>query len=173
MKRGSVRWFPAVLIALVAAGVSLAMAVQARMPKGTDAEQIRLLVERGERAIEARELGAVMALISTKYKDSNGFQRDTARYAIGRAMRDSENIEITIPERSLQIRVAPDGQHATLACDVTITTTPRSTGGTVPYQSRVTIELAKEPAKIFGVFPTETWRVTSAEGYGAFADMVE
>jgi hypothetical protein len=160
-------------MALVAASVSLTMAVQARMPKGTDVEQIRMLLDRGERAIEARELGPVMALISTQYKDSNGFRRDTARYTIGRAMRDSENIEITIPERSLQIQIAPDGEHATLTCEVTITTTPRSTGGTTPYQSRVTLHLAKEPAKILGVFPTETWRVTSAEGYGAFADMVD
>jgi hypothetical protein len=170
MRRGSVRPLVIVLALFITAGVAVAMAVRAQMPQGTDLEQVRELLIRGESAVERREIGEIMRLISPDYKDSNGFRRDTVRFMIGRNLREAESVEVTIPDRSLQIQVAPDGENATASFDVSVTVTPRG-GGAIPHDARMSLQLRKEPSRIWGVFPTHAWRIIRADGYGAMGDL--
>src|SRR5262245_44443717 len=95
-------WAVAALVLVAAAG-ALFVAVRARMPVGSDPAQIRALLDRGESAVERREIGEVMQLVSRDYRDGNGFTRDTVRFLAGRALRDAQSVEISIPERSLRI----------------------------------------------------------------------
>jgi hypothetical protein len=164
-------WAVAALILVAAAGALFA-AVRARMPVGSDPEQIRALLDRGESAVERREIGEAMRLVSADYRDGNGFTRDALRIMVGRALRDAQSVDVSIPERSVKIQVDPDEQHATLTCDVSVRLAERA-AGTVARDAHLTFRLRKEPTRIFGVFPSREWRVTRADGYGALGDLAD
>jgi hypothetical protein len=168
----STRGWAVVALVLVAASAALFVAVRARLPEGSDPQQIRGLLDRGESAVERREIGEVMRLVSKDYRDGNGFTRDTVRFLAGRTLRDAQSVEISIPERTLKIQVDPDGQQATAACDVSLRLVARA-GGTVSRDAHLTFRLRKEPTRIFGVFPSHEWRVIRADGYGALGDLAD
>lgn len=173
MRRGAVRSWWVVLASLAVAGTALAMAVQARMPKGDDVAQIRAMLDAGERAVEARNVSGLMRLISEEYRDPNGLRREQIRFYVAQQMRDSERIDVTISEPSLQIQVGADGKSAVLSGDVSVSMGD-STGATFPGRNfHLTLDVKKEPARIFGVFPTHAWRVVSASGYGALEGLSE
>jgi hypothetical protein len=167
--RSTRNWAVAALLLVAAAG-GLFAAVRARMPVGSDPEQIRALLDRGESAAERREIGGVMRFVSPEYRDGSGFTRDSLRLLVGRALRDAQSVDVSTPERSVNIQVGPDGQHATLACDVSVRLAERG-GGNVARDAHLTFRLSKEPVRIFGVFPTQEWRVIRADGYGALGDL--
>src|SRR5215207_10041409 len=150
MRRGSVRPLVIALALFITAGVAIAMAVRAQMPQGSDLDQVRKVLVRGESAVERREIGEIMRLISPDYKDGNGFRRDTVRFMIGRSLREAQGVEVTIPGRSLQVQLAPDGENATATFDVSLTITPRE-GTAIPHDGRMTLQLRREPSRIWGV----------------------
>jgi hypothetical protein len=39
--------------------------------------------------------------------------------------------------------------------------------------AHLTFRLRKEPARIFGLFPSHEWRVIRADGYGALSDLAD
>jgi hypothetical protein len=158
---------------LAAGGVAFGMAVRARLPRGNDVAQIRAMIDAGEQAVEARNVGAMMRLVSQEYRDPNGLRRDQIRFYAAQTLRDADNVQVSISEPSLRIRVEPDGQRAEVACDVSFSMT--DTMGTL-FPGRhfhLTMDLKKEPARVFGVFPTHAWRVVSADGYGALEGLAE
>lgn len=167
MRRGAFKaWVAAALVVLVA-GAALVLAVRARLPQGSDVEQIRGVIDAGEEAVEQRDVSGMMRLISPEYRDRNGMRRDQIRFYAARTLRDADTVHVTISEPSLRIEVAPDGQSATVACDVALSMTDALNSAFPTRHFHLTLDLRKEPARIFGAFPTHAWRVVSADGYGA------
>jgi hypothetical protein len=156
-----------VVALLVFGGGALAMSVQARMPKGNDAAQIRAMLDAAEQAVESRNVSGMMRHVSEEYRDGNGLRRDQIRLYTMQTLRDAERVDVTISEPSLRIQVEPDGKSATLSGDFSLSLSD-TLGTAFPTRHfHLTLDLKKEPARIFLVFPTHAWRVVSADGYGA------
>ena len=85
----------------------------AQRAKGTDLEQIRLVMVRGERALEERHMSEAMALVSKTYHDDEGLRFEQLRALVGNQLRQAERVDINVPARMLNVQVDRDGKHAT------------------------------------------------------------
>lgn len=166
MRRSIPRSRVIALLLLAAAGVAVGLAVRARLPRGSNVEQIRALLIEGERAVESRDVAAAMRLLSDDYRDGNGLRKEQVRFYAARLLRESETVAVNVSERSIEVRVDPDARHAVAACDVSLALTGRG-GDHLMRHFRLKLTLRREPARVFGVFPTHAWRVLRADGYGA------
>jgi hypothetical protein len=173
MRRGAVRSWMVLAILVAVGGAALTLAVRARLPQGDDVAQIRAMLDSGERAVEQRNVSGMMRHVSEEYRDPNGLRREQIRFAAARALRNAQSVDVTISEPSLRIQVAPDGKRATLACDASLALTDLSGAMSPARHFHLTLDLKKEPARVFGVFPTHAWRVVSAGGYGALEGLGE
>jgi hypothetical protein len=131
------------------------------------------MIDASEQAVEQRNVSGMMRHVSEEYRDSNGLRRDQIRLYVAQTLRDADTVTVNISEPSLRIQLAPDGKEATCEFDASFSTTD-TTGTAFPTRHfHLTLDLKKEPARIFGAFPTHAWRVTSASGYGALEGFSE
>jgi hypothetical protein len=156
-----------VLLAL-AAVAALYWSSLAQRPKGTDMEQVRLLMVRGEQALEQRHLSEAMALVSRQYQDNEGLRFDQLRALVGNQLRQAERVDINIPARSLSIEMSRDGQRAIAHAHVDLHAATRF-DAVFDQASDVTLEFAKEPVHYYLMFPGEEWRLVKMSGYQPFA----
>lgn len=158
------RWMAvgAVVLALLVGGGLLWRAVEARRPRGTDAEQIRALLLQGELAAERGDAPGVGRLLSERYNDGY-FNYARARAAIGDYLRRHRRLEITIPGESISFSPGPDGRTGSVSLRLRLRSAeePAAAGPEV----QLTLEVVKEPVRYFGLFPGEEWRILSAGGY--------
>ena len=152
-----------VLVLLAAGALGVKLAVDAQRPKGTDVEQIREMLRQGEAAAERAQAGGITKFISEDYQDSLGMTDSSLKYQIRDYMKRNGSMEITVPERSIEIRVSPDGKRATASFQVSAST--QREGGRFSSDVEMSIGLAKEAVHYFVIFPGEEWKVVSADGY--------
>jgi hypothetical protein len=140
----------------------------AQRPKGTDVEQIRLLLVRGEQALEKRHLSEAMALVSKKYHDDEGLGCDSLRALTGRQLREARTVDINIPAHSLHIQLSRDGRRAVAQAHVDLRAASRY-DTTFDQSADLSLEFVKEPVHYYLMFPGEEWRLVKMGGYQAFA----
>ena len=158
------RWLVVGVCVLVLLGGAEWLRVLAQGPGGTDAEQILTQIERGKRAAEQRNAGALMRLVSPQYKDEGLMaNRGQLHALVQQQFRDARQLEITIPMSELHIVVTPNGREATVTGRMEL----RMTGSQGEVQTSTltpTLSWRKEPVRRFLVFPAEEWRVVRAMG---------
>ena len=151
-----------VILLLAIGGFSLLRAVDAQRPKGTDTEQIQMMLFQGEQAAESRNAGAVNRMLSKDYNDGL-FNAERARYAIADYLRNHRSIDITIPSESVSFQPGPDGKTGVVRFRLMVN--GQTEGGPTSQEMNLTLTVVKEPVHYFGVFPGEEWRIKSAGGY--------
>src|SRR5262249_10286109 len=145
----------AVLLALVTIA-ALYWASLAQRPKGSDLEQLHMVMVQGERALEERHISEAMAFVSNEYHDSQGRRRATLGALVGRQLREAQTLDINVPARMLHIDVVPGGNRATVRAHVDVHAASRFE--TVFNQGAdVTLEFVKEPVRYYLLFPGEEW----------------
>lgn len=144
------------VVIILGIGIPVALTVARRTPP-SDHDQILSLLQAGEKAVEAQDLQATMALISGDYEDGFGNSRDDLRaYAIA-YYREADRISIALDRPSVRLT----GSRARVDVTVTIDTRTRGSLSSQRMTVPVTLHLAKEPARRFLILPCKRWRVTS------------
>jgi hypothetical protein len=136
----------------------------AQRPKGGDVEQVRELMVRGEQALEGRSLSAAMAVVSKHYHDESGWRRDSLRRTVGRLLQQTESVAINIPARSMRIEVDAAGRRAMVRAHVDLRAASRYDSD-IEQSLDLTLQFVKEPARYYGLFPGEEWRLVQMEGW--------
>jgi hypothetical protein len=157
------RWLVVGVCVLVLLGGAQWLRVLAQGPGGTDSEQILAQIERGKRAAEQRNAGALMHLVSPDYKDEMGITRPGLFLRVREQLRDAQQLEVIVPANDLHIEVAPNGREATVTGRMEL----RITGSQGDVQTSTltpTLYWRKERVRRYLVFPAEEWRVTKAVG---------
>ena len=131
-------------------------------PPRSDTEQIQAILTEGERAVEEKDLSAIMRHVSKEYKDDLGLNRDRLRLLIGQTFREHGPLYVTLNSVSIQ----PQGETASVSAAVTVEAQDKETQQTSSNTFPMTFQLKKEPGYRFLVFPTSYWRVVSAGGSG-------
>ena len=158
------KWRAVVLgvVILAAGALGVKAAVDAKRPRGTDVQQIQMMLFNGEQAAERGDAATLHRFISPDYEDEIGMRDTQVKYQISRYLRERRGLEITIPSQSVQIEVAPDGRTAT--CSFLVNATSANGGANaVP----INLSLARERVYYYWIFPGEEWKVTRAGGYPA------
>lgn len=154
------------VVIILGIGIPVALTAARRTPP-SDRAQILSLLQDGEKAVEAQDLGATMALISRSYEDGFGNSRDDLRaYAIA-YYREADRISIAVDRPSVQLT----GRRARVDVTVTIDTRNRGSLSSQRMTIPVTLFLAKEPARRFLILPCTRWRVTSVSVSPAVDEM--
>jgi hypothetical protein len=138
----------------------------AQTPRGTPAQQILAQIQRARTAAEERNVGALMRVVSSDFKDENGITRPALAYQIRDQLRDAQRVEVDVPPNDLQILVAPSGREATSTGRIAVRIIDRQ-GGTRALSFRPTVHWRKERVRHYLLFPTDEWHVLRTEGIGA------
>lgn len=153
------KWIFFVLLGLAAVG--LFFLIRGGPPR-SDQEQIQAVLTEGERAVEEKDLSAIMQYVSKDYKDDLGLNRDRMRLLIAQTFREHGPIYVALNNVSIQ----PQGETATVSATVTIEAQGKESNETSSNTYPMTLQFRKEPGYRFLVIPTEYWRVVSAGGSG-------
>ncbi len=129
-------------------------------PSPPDQTQIAAQLEAARAAGEQRDVGAVMKIISEKYRDSSVPGPIQLRFLLNKVVKADGTAQIT---QSIPV-IALDGDMATSTSHLRIITAPE---GRVVYDHDVTMHWQREDGTKLWVVPTKVWRVVSAE-YGGF-----
>jgi hypothetical protein len=138
----------------------------AQTPRGTPTRLILAQIQRARAAAEERNVGALMRVVSSDFKDENGITRPALAYQIRDQLRDAQSVEVEIPPNELQIQVAPGGREATTTGRIRVRITERQ-GGTRAMDFRPTVQWRKEHVRHYLLFPAEEWHVARTRGIGA------
>lgn len=146
---------PWAVILLVAAAVLYFVGYRSVQPVGTDTGQIRGAIVDAVDALRHGRAGDAMRVVSPEYKDSTGMNYTRLRLlarqaAINRNMWsarvDSVDPVVTGDTADVSVSVAiGDGQGIGMRADT------------------IQLRMRKDPVYAWLVFPTERWRVTSAD----------
>jgi hypothetical protein len=150
----------------LAALAALYVASLAQRPKGSDQQQIRELMVRGERALEQRSRSAAMALVAREYQDTEGWRFGTLRAFLARVLPQTETVAINVPSRFVRIDVERDGRHATVQARADLHATTRF-NTVIDQPLNLTLRLVKAPVRYYMVFPGQEWRLVQMEGWQA------
>ena len=123
-------------------------------PRPTDREQIERVVDQIEKGVESKRPGHVLGQISADYHDSSGATKTDLRRLSLALMRSEVSVEVTIDRFEFQVH----GRDAEGTAEVGILA--RGGGADVRASGPVRILFAKE---------RKGWKVTSAEGWQAWA----
>lgn len=157
----------AIAIAIILAIASSVALVLVRRTPPDDRDQILSLLKEGERAIEAQDVRATMALVSPNYEDAYGNKRDDIwAYAIA-YYRDADQLSITLSQPTIQL----EGTHAQVDTIVTVDVRTKGSLSSTRMSLPVTLTLAKEHTRRFLIFPCARWRVTCVSVSPAIDDM--
>ncbi|MGC8832537.1 MAG: hypothetical protein ACP5R4_00645 [Armatimonadota bacterium] len=150
------RWLAVVgAILLIAAFGALLFRAALRQP--SDRERILGLIADGKKAVENKDIGSTMALISPQYKDDFGNSKDDIRaYAVA-YYREVSALRLKLSRPSISIR----GSTALVDLDVTVEVTPKGWLTSKLISTRVTLVLEKRPVRRMLVIPSAKWQVVS------------
>jgi hypothetical protein len=124
----------------------------------SDEVRIRELLARGQQAITDKDVGEAMSCISRNYRDNMGLTYEAIRLQARQAIREGDyDVTLDAP------RISINGASATAETHVEAST-HGSGKDSQPMSFDLELELAKEPAKQWLVFPVTRWRITSMDG---------
>ncbi|MBW3623106.1 MAG: hypothetical protein KY468_06810 [Armatimonadetes bacterium] len=130
-------------------------------PPRTDTEQIQAILLEGERAVEEKDLSAIMGMVSKEF-NMEQINRDRLRLMLAQTFREHGPIYVTLNDVVIQ----PQGDTATVSMNATVEAQGKTNSETVSNTVPVTLQLRREEGYRFLVIPTEVWRVTGASGTG-------
>lgn len=128
------------------------------LDRRSDLTQINALVARGTKAVQHRNVTAVVSCVSPNYKDDAGMNYDRLRIMLAQAMRNEASYTVTT---SNQV-VRTGGDEAAVTLHVTL----KHQIGDAFYDRDLTLELAKEKAYHMLILPTTEWRVVGTRNLG-------
>jgi len=143
------------LAVLIAAAFYYQAALNRQPP---DTEQIVALLEKGQFAVERKDVRAAFSLISRDYHDSVGLNYTSVRAYIVDAMRSDAQPDVTIMRPAIRIK----GDKAEVEARVLVTDLK---GAEQPlFDHDLIISLRKEKARKYLIFSTHAWRIAAVEG---------
>jgi len=154
--RSALRWLAvAVGVLLVTALGALWLRAALRQP--SDRERILSLIADGKKAVESKDIGSTMALISPRYKDDFGNSKDDIRaYAVA-YYREVSALRLRLSRPSISIK----GSTALVDLDVTLEVTPKGWLTSKLISTQVTLVLEKKPVRRMLVIPSAKWQVVN------------
>lgn len=155
MKKSS--WLIIVLILGLSAGL-LAVKSANRAPL-SDADQIHMLLAKGQAAIEQKDLKDATACVSRSYRDPSGTKFEQLRVQMIQAFQQEGKYDVLIEGTSIRVT----GDTALVKASVSIRLASKSSMHRL-FSSPITIDLAKEKSKHWLVFPSQEWKITSIAG---------
>ncbi len=155
-RRSALRWLAAaVAVLLVAALGALLLRTALRQP--SDRERILNLIADGKKAVESKDIGSTMALISPRYNDDFGNSKDDIRaYAVA-YYREVSALRLKLSRPSISIK----DSTALVDLDVTLEVTPKGWLTSKLISTQVTLVLEKKPARRMLIIPSAKWQVVS------------
>jgi ketosteroid isomerase-like protein len=155
----------AVALAVLAAGLYF---VVRSGPPLSDTQQIQAVLTEGERAVEEKDMSALMGLVSREFKMGE-LNRDRLRLLVGQGFREYPSIYVNLSDVSIQ----PRGDTASVSATVSIDAQGKEAGERAGNTLPMTFRLKREPGHRFLVIPTQTWRVVSATGFDVGAGLFD
>ena len=151
---------PALLGAMVLLAALLVMWRIAATPVTPEEQVLRNRLEDIRRAIEGRDVNAIMDAISSEF-NAFGYSRDRLRIEIASAFRRGVRPHLRYTTPVINII----GKEATVNMRVEVWWEDQ--GLLSRHEpTDIQLKLRKEPARQWLVFPTEKWRVVDVEGIG-------
>jgi hypothetical protein len=147
-------------IIVVLCGLAIYLKV-ASLPRLSDEEQIHILLNDAQSAVERRDIDGVMGCIARDYKDGAGNNfYDIRRLAFEafRGYHNSEKFVLSLENTEISV----DGNHAVVQFDISLGMLDQSSGSTSDVFSKsMRLELRKEARRHWLVFPVDEWKITS------------
>jgi ketosteroid isomerase-like protein len=147
----------ALILGVLAAGLYFALRGG---PPLSDEQQIRAVLAEGEKAVEAKDMSALMGLVSKDFKMGE-LNRDRLRFAVGQGFRDYSSIYVTLSDVSIRTQ----GDSATVTATVGLDAQGKERGDRASNTLPMTFQLKKEPGHRFLILPAENWRVVGGSGF--------
>jgi hypothetical protein len=145
-------WVAAIVIA---AGILYLIGYNSVQPVGTDSGQIRGAIVDAVDALKHGRAGDAMRVVSPEYKDSTGLNYTRLRLLARQAAVNREMWTATVQSVNPMVT----GNTARVSVTVAIGH-PQGGGATT---DTIQLQMRKDPVYAWLIFPTERWRVTSAD----------
>lgn len=129
----------------------------AKLESVPDELRIRQLIADGQQAIMDRNLRAAMECVSSEYRDPNGLTHATLRAYATHALKSASGYEVFLDTPDIEFTGTGKAVARTRVEVVAYTGGLKSP----PIGFDATIELAREDARRWWVFPVSQWRITS------------
>lgn len=144
------------VIAIIAAGGLYTWARGAVRLRGSDEGQVRSALLDAIAAINGGRVGEAMSVVSSDYKDSTGLNRDRLWILARRAADNREFWTVTV--RRLSVQVSGAGASAEVLLQI------HTDEATAAREYPLTVTMRKEDTHVWGIIPTQRWRVVGAIG---------
>jgi hypothetical protein len=152
MRKKVVGW----LISVLALGGVYAWATVAARPQGSDEVQVRAVILTAAAAMSEGRASNAMSVVSPDYKDSTGMNYDRLNILARRAATNHKYWTATVRHLAESVR----GDQAS----VELTLAVNSEEGSNARNVQLGIVLRRESVSVWGVIPTQRWRVMSVSG---------
>lgn len=152
MKKKIVGW----LVAALALGGVYAWAKVAVQPQGSDEVQVRAAILIAAAAMNEGRTGNAMSAVSPDYKDSTGLNYDRLNILARRAASNHKHWSATV--RHLATSVS--GNEAAADVSLAVNSDDNSNARNV----QLGLSLRRENVNVWGVIPTQRWRIVSVTG---------
>lgn len=144
-------------VAVIAALVLIAIALR---PKPLSPEQqIQNQTESAVAAANEHNASGIMAIVSADYMDQNGYNVDLIHALLVRGLRNTPALHASFIGTTITVQ----GNKATSQGYLTVQ--DEQSGHTL-FSREVTLQWQKEHARSYVIYPTDVWRVVSAD-YGS------
>lgn len=145
-------WAAAIVVAV---GILYILGYRAVQPIGTDTGQIRGAVVDSVDALRHGRAGDAMRIVAPDYKDSTGMNTSRLRLLARQAARNRDAWTASV--LSVESQIAGDTAR------VAVTVTVGDTGGNSAPPDTIELRMRKDRVYAWLIFPTDRWRVISAD----------
>lgn len=156
------------IIAVVLVALAAAAGVwYTAQPRGSDLEQITLVLSEAQEAIESKSLTRALGYLSEDYEGAGGNKQQVGALMLN-AFRNSDEVRVVLD--TPQIRV--QGSDADVQTRASLSATSAAgDSGRISYDTEAHFRLQKEDAKKYLVVPVRVWRIASAHFRMGDADL--
>ena len=148
----------AIWITSLAVALAYAIFAYSTLDRRGDEVVLNEMIVSAAQAAEDRDVGGVMDIVSSSYKDQDGMNYDRLRMIAAQAVRNEQDYIVTASVKSIRV----DGNEATLGVHAVVRTKP----GGILYDRELTVHFAKEPARHALLIPVKVWRIVEVENFG-------
>lgn len=152
MRKTMLKW----LTAVVVLGAAYAWAYVYLQPQGSDESQIHATILNAANTLSEGSAAEAMSTVSPDYKDSTGLNRERLYLLARRAAYNHRYWSASVRHIATTVR------GADASADVSLTIMTTETGQ--QRDVRLGLVMRREPVHIWGVVPTQRWRVVSVTG---------
>jgi hypothetical protein len=155
------------VVGILALAAGLLFVREALRPQPDDRTRILALLQEGATAVQEKNVGHTMSLISSDYHDREGRTKaDLLALAVG-YFRDAGSIAVAVNHPQIRLNGETAMVTATVTVDVAAAGQLTSARAAIP----VTLTLAREPARRLLILPDHCWRVVSATFASPWSEM--